>query len=374
MSYSQQTPPVTDFPLVKPGDTETSALTAVVRRFSTAHTLAEVMDIATHAARALLRADGITFVLRDGDQCFYAEEDAISPLWKGQRFPLNACISGWCMTEGKAAAIRDIYQDERIPKDAYRPTFVRSLAMVPVRHDDPIAAMGAYWAAQRTIQPSELELLQTVANAAALAVAYVAVQQQVRRSGAGAQTRSLMNQEREHRLRNMSATVQAVINQTLRDDPDRAALIGRRIEALMATGELEASDGASSQSLRELLTVALEPYDLSRVDLSGDEIRLPLHRANALAAIIHEWATNAAKYGAFSVPEGRLSVSWLATDNEVRMVWQELNGPEVVDTGRMGFGSHFVAHVMHQMEGTVETDMRPYGIVRVLHVPLEASE
>ncbi len=374
MSYSHQTPQVTEFPLVKSGDTENLALTAVVRRLSTARTLAEVMDITTHAARVLLRAEGITFVLRDGDQCFYAEEDAISPLWKGQRFPLNACISGWCMTEGKAAAIGDIYQDDRIPKDAYRPTFVRSLAMVPVRHDDPIAAMGAYWAAQRTIQPPELDLLQTVANAAALAIAYVDVQQQVRRSRAGARSRNLMNQEREHRLRNMSAVVQSVVNQSLRDDPDRAALIGRRIEALLAAGDLDANDDALPQTLRGLLSAALEPHELSRVELNGDEVRLPPHRAKLLAGVIHEWATNAAKYGAFSVPDGRLSVSWLAADNEVRMVWQELHGPEVVDTGRTGFGSHFVAHVMHQMQGTLQTDLRPCGVVRVVRFPLKASE
>jgi hypothetical protein len=61
---------------------------------------------------------------------------------------MSACISGWCMLERRAAVIPDVYQDDRIPQDAYRPTFVR-LAMVPVRQDDPIAAMGAYWATPR---------------------------------------------------------------------------------------------------------------------------------------------------------------------------------------------------------------------------------
>ena len=132
----------------------------------------------THAARTLLAADGVTFVLRDGDRCYYAEEDAISPLWKGKRFPMDACISGWCMTERQAVAIPDIHKDSRIPIDAYRSTFVQSLAMVPVREEDPIGAMGAYWSQLRNPSPSEIEMLQTIANSAALAIAKVELEQE----------------------------------------------------------------------------------------------------------------------------------------------------------------------------------------------------
>jgi GAF domain-containing protein len=166
------------YPLVRRGATDAAGLVAIVRRLAVARTISEVMQITTQAARSLMHADGVTFVLRDGDLCSYAEEDAVSPLWKGRRFPMSACISGWCMTEEKPAVIPDIYVDPRIPKDAYRSTFVRSLAMVPVRHDQAaIAAMGAYWASSRQVTPEELELLETVANSAALAIAFVEVQQ-----------------------------------------------------------------------------------------------------------------------------------------------------------------------------------------------------
>jgi signal transduction histidine kinase len=166
------------YPPVRHGAADVAGLVAIVRRLATAHTISEVMQITTQAARSLLHADGVTVVLRDGDLCYYAEEDAVSPLWKGRRFPMSACISGWCMTEERPAVIPDIYADPRIPKDAYRPTFVRSLAMVPVRHEQAaIAAMGAYWASSRQVTPEELELLETVANSAALAIAFVEVQQ-----------------------------------------------------------------------------------------------------------------------------------------------------------------------------------------------------
>jgi hypothetical protein len=136
-----------------------------------AGTAEEAMDIATRGVRALLGADGSTFVLRDGSRCHYADEDAISPLWKGRRFPMDACISGWCMQHGEAAAIEDIYQDPRIPVDVYRPTFVRSLAMAPSGVDAPVAAMGAYWSERRVITPEELNALQRVAEAATRAMA-----------------------------------------------------------------------------------------------------------------------------------------------------------------------------------------------------------
>jgi GAF domain-containing protein len=132
--------------------------------------LEDVMEIVTHTGRILLDADGITLVIRDGDLCYYAEENAISPLWKGQRFPMSACISGWCMLEGRSVAIADIYADPRIPADAYRPTFVKSLAMVPVGGAAPCAAMGAYWASRYEATAEDLDLLQSIADAAEQAI------------------------------------------------------------------------------------------------------------------------------------------------------------------------------------------------------------
>jgi signal transduction histidine kinase len=128
------------------------------------------MKIVRHAARALVQADGATFVLREGDLCFYAEEDAISPLWKGQRFPLNACISGWTMLNRKAAAIEDINLDARIPHDVYRPTFVKSLVMTPIRTVAPIGAIGVYWAEHHRATREEIELLQALADSVSIAI------------------------------------------------------------------------------------------------------------------------------------------------------------------------------------------------------------
>lgn len=145
-------------------------LVTAVQELSLARSLDAIRAIVRTAARELTGADGATFVLRDGDKCHYADEDAVSPLWKGQRFPMSTCISGWVMLNKEPAIIEDIYADARIPADAYRPTFVKSLVMVPIRVGDPIGAIGNYWARPHRATPEEVELLQALANTAAVAM------------------------------------------------------------------------------------------------------------------------------------------------------------------------------------------------------------
>jgi signal transduction histidine kinase/DNA-binding response OmpR family regulator len=145
-------------------------LVSAVQKLSLARNLQSIMEIVRHTARNLVGADGATFVLRDGDNCFYAEEDAIAPLWKGRRFPMSACISGWVMLNRQPAVIKDIYQDARIPHDAYRPTFVKSLVMMPIRTLAPIGAIGVYWARTHRATSEEVDLLQALADSTSVAI------------------------------------------------------------------------------------------------------------------------------------------------------------------------------------------------------------
>lgn len=145
-------------------------LVDVVQLLSQARTLDAVVQVVRRAARELTGADGATFVLRDNGQCYYVEENAISPLWKGKRFPLNICISGWAMLNAQSAVIDDIYADPRIPADVYRPTFVKSLAMVPVRRKNPVAAIGNYWATHHHPTDQEVSILQALADTTSVAL------------------------------------------------------------------------------------------------------------------------------------------------------------------------------------------------------------
>jgi signal transduction histidine kinase len=158
-------------PQVEHGGTPSAdGLLSALVELSFARDFVQLMEVTKRMVRRLTAADGVTFVLRQGDECLYADEESIAPLWKGRRFPLTECVSGWVMLNRRTAVIPDIYADPRVFTDAYRPTFVKSLLMVPVRTDDPVAAVGVYWAATHQATPEEQELVQAVANGAALAM------------------------------------------------------------------------------------------------------------------------------------------------------------------------------------------------------------
>jgi signal transduction histidine kinase len=150
-------------------------LVAAVQELSLARDVETIRAVVRRAARELVGADGASFVLKEGSLCHYVDEDAIAPLWKGQRFPMSACISGWAMLHQQSAVVPDIYADPRIPADAYRPTFVKSLVMTPIRSQAPIGAIGAYWAHPHDSSPAEVDLLQALADTTAVAMENVAV-------------------------------------------------------------------------------------------------------------------------------------------------------------------------------------------------------
>lgn len=178
-------------------------LLQAVQDLSLARDLATVQDIVRHAARQLTGCDGATFVLRDGGHCHYADEDAITPLWKGKRFPLETCISGWTMLNRQAVVIADIYADPRIPHEAYRPTFVKSLVMVPIRTRDPIGAIGNYWAEQRQPTANEVQLLQALADSTSVTLENVQLYQGLE---ARVQERTQQLQQAYDRIHHLSLT------------------------------------------------------------------------------------------------------------------------------------------------------------------------
>ncbi|EQB30379.1 hypothetical protein M529_20160 [Sphingobium ummariense RL-3] len=156
-------------------------------RLARARSFEQIVEVVRSAAREIIGADGITLVRCEGDECHYIAEDAIAPLWEGQKFKLSECVSGWVMQNGKPAVIPDIYTDERVPQAAYRPTFVKSMAMMPVQAGASRASIGAYWARANAPDQPALDQLQRLADFVSAAMDNVALQngfQLLNRTGA----------------------------------------------------------------------------------------------------------------------------------------------------------------------------------------------
>lgn len=183
---------------------KTELLVHCVRELSKVRTFDDIASVIRQHARKLVSADGVTFVIKDRNHCHYADEDAISPLWKGKRFPIANCISGWAMINKQQVVLPDIYVDDRIPADLYRPTFVKSLVMTPVRLDDPIAAIGIYWANNHHPEPTELALLQTLADTASVAIDNVTLYRELENR---VEERTKQLEERNRDLQAFAATV-----------------------------------------------------------------------------------------------------------------------------------------------------------------------
>ena len=184
--------------------------------------------------------------------------------------------------------------------------------------------------------------------------------------------RTLLLAEMGHRVKNTLATVQAVAVQTLhragvpRETQDAFTA---RLLALARSHELLERGDQDGAPLAEVVERALSPYGGSgRTVLAGPSVRLPANAVEMLGLAFHELATNAAKYGALSVPAGRVEVRWdlRRTKGSTRLadiVWREHEGPPVVPPAGRGFGSRLLERgLTSDLGGTVKLDFRPEGL------------
>jgi PAS domain S-box-containing protein len=193
------------------------------------------------------------------------------------------------------------------------------------------------------------------------------------------EARKILNAELDHRVKNALATVTAVISHTQqgsRSVADFAAALEGRIRSMAATHELLSSRHWQELSLIELIRRELAPYAASKnTEISGPTVLLKPEAGQALAMVLHELATNAAKYGALSTNRGRVLIRWDRRLNgrpvsSLVLEWREVGGPPVDAPGKSSYGTSTIHDLIpYEFGGTVDLVFAPEGIRCRLELP-----
>jgi PAS domain S-box-containing protein len=200
------------------------------------------------------------------------------------------------------------------------------------------------------------------------------------------EARQLLTRELTHRVKNLFAIANGMVSMTARtatDPKEMANALRGRLSALARAHELvqpapvAGHPAGSEVELRKLVEAVLEPYrqaDGNRVTVEGPEVRVGSTTTTSLALVLHELATNAAKYGSLSNTEGRLHIRWQIAEGEVvDLVWTEAGGPPIAAApGFEGFGSQLSQRsIAGQLGGTLSRDWRPDGLRVHMRMPMD---
>ena len=154
-----------------------------------------------------------------------------------------------------------------------------------------------------------------------------------------------MAREMRHRVGNAFQLTDSIAKLTARHATSLNGFVsdfGARLQALAKAQTITRASGLAPNDVRLLVELFLQPYGLDRIKLSGDEVTISDEDATSLGLILHELATNAAKYGALSVPDGKVSVRWWRDHADCCLEWRERDGPPVSPPTRTGFGTRLL--------------------------------
>jgi len=190
----------------------------------------------------------------------------------------------------------------------------------------------------------------------------------------------LILEELHHRIKNTLATVSAIASQSLRAATSiehGQHAIESRLLALGRAHDLLLQARWSSADLAHIVQGATEPYDgegEGKFSIGGPNLKVVSGAVIALAMTLNELCTNATKFGALSVPPGRIEIAWTIDqgNQRLRLTWTENGGPAVHTPARQSFGTRLIETLGKQLNGKVEMSYAPTGFFYVLDVPLSS--
>jgi two-component sensor histidine kinase len=188
----------------------------------------------------------------------------------------------------------------------------------------------------------------------------------------------LILDEMHHRIKNTLATVSAIAYQSLRTATSlqhgQQAIEGR-LAALGRAHDLLIQVSWANASLLQTVRGATEPYDsrgTGHFSVNGPDLPITSGAVIALAMTFNELCTNTTKFGALSVPDGRVNIGWQVDDEtkRLRLIWSEKGGPAVATPTRRSFGTRMIGSLGQQLNGEVHLAYEPSGFIYTLDVPL----
>jgi PAS domain S-box-containing protein len=188
--------------------------------------------------------------------------------------------------------------------------------------------------------------------------------------------------ELDHRVKNILAQVAAVASSTRQSSRSTKAFLGSldgRLQSMAAAHTLLSAAGWQSVCLGTLVHNQLTPYGTdTNMTISGPDVVLNAAETQAVARVLHELATNAAKYGALSTPSGQVSVNWDLKPNgavtNLTLVWRELGGPPVATEHPSSYGTNLICSLIpHELGGSVDLLFAPEGVNCRIEIPLRQA-
>jgi two-component system CheB/CheR fusion protein len=181
--------------------------------------------------------------------------------------------------------------------------------------------------------------------------------------------------ELNHRVKNMLAVVTSIVNQTIETSSTKEefaeALLGR-VHAMSRAYAVLSRENWTNASVEQIVGQEAEPFGTERFALSGQTVKLKPQQGLSLGMVIHELATNAAKYGALSMTDGRVEVRWSVEDGRFHLNWREIDGPPVGPLKEKGFGLSLVhGEIEYRLGGSTETLFDPKGLEVRLAFPTD---
>jgi PAS domain S-box-containing protein len=221
--------------------------------------------------------------------------------------------------------------------------------------------------------PETEVLISAIAAQAAVAMdnarLHRAAQAEIAQRKEAESAKELLLHEVKHRVKNTLATIQALAMQTLKGSPteERDAFI-TRLHALSGAHDLLTASDWQGVGIAALAGQSLAPFSgqgEGRVSCEGPDVGLTANKALLLTMVLHELGTNAVKYGALSIEQGRVDVAWQKVRGDrpaLRIEWRESGGPSVTPPTRRGFGSRMISAALQGSDGNVAFEYRPEGL------------